>query len=93
MRANAAGAQDDASETDVESFVGGSGEAGWFARDPNVLTVKLDKTSYKPGDTATVLVQSPFPSAELHVAVIRHGVLWETTQHAHERRADRAVHA
>jgi hypothetical protein len=61
-------------------FVGGSGETAWFARDSNLLTVKLDKTSYKPGDTATVLVQSPFPSAALHVAVVRHGVLWETTQ-------------
>ncbi len=79
VRANVAGAKDDASETDVETYVGGGGEGGWFARDPSVLTVKLDKASYKPGDTATVLVQSPFPSAELHVAVIRHGVLWEKT--------------
>jgi uncharacterized protein YfaS (alpha-2-macroglobulin family) len=80
VRAGVAGATDAASETDVEVFVGGSGETAWYARDPNLLTVKLDKTSYKPGDTATVLVQSPFPSAELHVAVVRHGVLWETTQ-------------
>ena len=80
LRANVAGAADDAGETDVEVFVGGSGEAMWYARDPNTLRVKLDKTSYKPGDTATVLVQSPFPGAELHVAVVRHGVLWETTQ-------------
>jgi len=80
LRANVAGATDDAGETDVEVFVGGSGEAVWYARDPNALRVKLDKASYKPGDTATVLVQSPFPGAELHVAVVRHGVLWETTQ-------------
>jgi len=80
VRANVAGASDAASETDVEVYVGGSGETAWYARDPSVLTVKLDKTSYKPGDTATALVQSPFPNAELHVAVVRHGVLWETTQ-------------
>ncbi|HEY0614692.1 MAG TPA: Ig-like domain-containing protein, partial [Candidatus Elarobacter sp.] len=80
VRANVAGAKDDAGETDVEVFAGGSGEAAWYARDPNQLTVKLDKTAYKPGDVATVLVQSPFPHGELHVAVIRHGVLWETTQ-------------
>jgi uncharacterized protein YfaS (alpha-2-macroglobulin family) len=80
VRANAGGAADDAGETDVQVFVGGSGEAAWYARDPNMLTVKLDKTSYKPGDTATALVQSPFPGATLHVAVVRHGVLWETTQ-------------
>jgi alpha-2-macroglobulin len=80
LRANVAGAKDDAGETDVQIFVGGTGETAWYARDPNLLTVKLDKKAYKPGDTATVLVQSPFPSAELHVAVVRHGVLWETTQ-------------
>ena len=83
VRANVAGASDAASETDVEVFVGGTGEMAWYARDPNVLTVKLDKTSYKPGDVATVLVQSPFRDAELHVAVVRHGVLWETTQQTH----------
>ncbi len=80
VRANVAGAKDDAGETDVELFVGGTGETFWYGRDPNQLTVKLDKTAYKPGDVATVLVQSPFPKGELHVAVIRHGVLWETTQ-------------
>jgi alpha-2-macroglobulin len=80
VRANVAGAKDDAGETDVELFVGGTGETIWWGRDPNQLTVKLDKTSYKPGDVATVLVQSPFPKGELHVAVVRHGVLWETTQ-------------
>ena len=80
LRANVAGAADDAGETDVEVFVGGSGETVWYARDLNVLQLKLDKTTYKPGDTVTVLVQSPFPSTELHVAVVRHGVLWETTQ-------------
>jgi uncharacterized protein YfaS (alpha-2-macroglobulin family) len=80
VRANVAGAKDDAGETDVELFVGGTGETFWYGRDANQLTVKLDKTSYKPGDTATALIQSPFPKAELHVAVVRHGVLWETTQ-------------
>ncbi len=83
VRATVAGASDAPSETDVEIFVGGTGETAWYTRDPDVLPVKLDKTSYKPGDTATVLVQSPFANAELHVAVVRHGVLWETTQQTH----------
>lgn len=79
LRATLAGG-DTAAESDVELYVGGSGETLWYGQDANALTVKLDKKSYKPGDTATALVQSPFPNAELHVAVIRHGVLWETTQ-------------
>jgi hypothetical protein len=81
VRATPAGASADAAESDVEVYVGGSGDTTWYGHDPNTLTVKLDKTTYKPGDTATVLVQSPFADAELHVAVVRHGVLWETTQH------------
>ncbi len=80
IRANVAGAKDDAAETDVEAYVGGNGETAWFVRDPSQLTVKLDRASYKPGDVATALVQSPFPNAELHFAVVRHGVLFETTQ-------------
>ncbi len=80
VRATPAGATDAAGETDAQVYVGGGGETTWYARDPNLLTLKLDKTSYKPGDVATVLVQSPFPQAELHVMVVRHGVLWETTQ-------------
>ena len=80
VRATLAGSSGDASETDLEVFVGGSGETTWYGRDPNTLAVKLDKASYKPGETATALVQSPFANAELHLAVVRHGVLWETTQ-------------
>jgi uncharacterized protein YfaS (alpha-2-macroglobulin family) len=80
VRATLAGANDAAAESDLEVYVGGSGDTLWYGHDPNTLTVKLDKATYKPGDTATALVQSPFPNAELHVAVVRHGVLWETTQ-------------
>ena len=80
VRAILAGSKDDAAETDLQVYAGGSGEAAWYARDPNQLTVKLDKATYKPGDVATALVQSPFADAELRVAVVRHGVLWETTQ-------------
>ncbi|WP_317996563.1 alpha-2-macroglobulin family protein [Vulcanimicrobium alpinum] len=80
LRATVAGNNGEATETDWEIFVAGEGADAWYARDPSVASVKLDKDTYKPGDTVTALVQSPFPSAELHVAVVRHGVLWETTQ-------------
>jgi len=80
VRASLTGAAGDATESDLEVYVGGSGDTRWYGSDANTLTVKLDKTSYKPGETATALVQSPFANAELHLAVVRHGVLWETTQ-------------
>ncbi len=78
VRASVAG--DAATETDADVYVGGTGETAWYAEDPNALTVKLDKSSYAPGQTVTALVQSPFPDAEIRLSVVRHGVLWETTE-------------
>jgi uncharacterized protein YfaS (alpha-2-macroglobulin family) len=82
VRATLAGAAADASETDVETYVGGPGETAWYGPDPSAVTIKLDKSAYQPGEVATALVQSPFPDAELHVAVVRHGVLWQTALRA-----------
>jgi uncharacterized protein YfaS (alpha-2-macroglobulin family) len=45
--------------------------------------VKLDKATYRPGDTATALVESPFADADLYFAVIRHGVLYTTRESVH----------
>jgi uncharacterized protein YfaS (alpha-2-macroglobulin family) len=78
VRATLAGAAGDASETDVEVYVGGSGETVWYGPDPNAVSVKLDKAVYRVGDAAAALVQSPFPDAEIHIAVVRHGLLWQT---------------
>jgi len=79
LRATLAGASDDAAETDRDLYVGGSGAGAWFARDPNLISVKLDRATYRPGDRARVLIQSPFPRAQVQIAVVRHRVLWQTT--------------
>lgn len=83
LRANFAGATSDAGATDAEVWVTGPGEAAWLTGGQNALGVKLDKPSYRPGEEATALVQSPYPDAELYFAVIRHGVLYQTTQEVH----------
>ncbi len=83
IRANTAGASSDATETDVELFVTGSGDAAWGAPDPNHLAVHLNKDSYRPGEIARAVIQSPFPDADILVAVIRSGVLWQQLLHAH----------
>ena len=49
----------------------------------NALVIKLDRTKYRPGETGTALVQSPYPDAELFFAVVRHDVLYETAQRVH----------
>jgi len=45
----------------------------------DALPVKLDKATYRPGESAHVVVQSPYPQAELLLAVVRHGVLLKKT--------------
>ena len=77
IRANVAGAKSDATETDVQLWVTGAGDGAWGARDPNMLDIHLDKTTYKPGDTAHAIITSPFPDADILVAVVRNGVLWK----------------
>ncbi len=57
-------------------WVTGPGEVDWGAYDRSVLQLKLDKTTYRIGDTATALIQSPYPDAELYFAVIRNKVLY-----------------
>ncbi len=76
IQANFVGARDEAAATDSAVWVTGPGEVDWGAFDRNVLQLKLDKATYRIGDTATALIQSPYPRAELYVAVIRNKVLY-----------------
>ncbi len=77
VRANFADATDDATATDRAIWVTGAGNAGWGPQDAMTLPVKLDKAEYRVGETATALVESPFPEADLYVAVVRHDVIWK----------------
>jgi len=83
LRASVTGATDDSGATDTEVWVTGPGEAAWLTGGQNALGVKLDKTTYRPGDVATALVQSPYPEADLYLAVVRHGILYQSTQVVH----------
>jgi alpha-2-macroglobulin len=55
-------------------FALGPGAAWWRDGDTNTLELATNKTSYSVGDTARVLVKSPFPEAEALVTVERAGV-------------------
>ncbi len=79
VRANFADAATDVTASDTSLWVTGAGEAAWFTGDSNALGVKLDKATYRPGDVAHVLVQSPYPQAEMYLAVVRHGAFLERT--------------
>jgi len=83
VRANFSDAASESSATDQDLWVTGPGETNWNFEQGNALTLKLDKSAYRPGETATVLLQSPYPDAELYFSVIRHDVLYRTTQLVH----------
>ncbi|MEB2322676.1 MAG: MG2 domain-containing protein [Sorangiineae bacterium] len=52
----------------------GPGEAPWRDSDTRSLELVLDKEEYRVGDTARLLVKSPYPVAEALVTVERAGV-------------------
>lgn len=53
----------------------GDGESWWPRRDDAVIQLIADKDSYKPGETARLMVQSPFKEARALVTVEREGVI------------------
>lgn len=61
-------------------MVYGKGEAYWKKTDDDILKLSLDKDSYKPGKTAKIRVESPYPAAQALVTVEREGVLDAWTQ-------------
>lgn len=82
LRANFAGSKSDASATDLQAFVVGAGEVDWGAQDTSVVNVKLDKKSYRVGDTATALIATPYAKSDVYFAVIRNDVITKTVIHA-----------
>ncbi|MCS6812617.1 MAG: alpha-2-macroglobulin family protein, partial [Cyanobacteria bacterium] len=77
--ANFVNRRDELLATNSQVWVTGDGSAFWGDRyTNNRLDIQLDKKQYKPGDTATALIQSPYPQADLYFAVIRQKVLYQT---------------
>ncbi|NET47803.1 MAG: alpha-2-macroglobulin family protein [Merismopedia sp. SIO2A8] len=73
------GNRGDSTATDTQIWATGPTPAYWGGRyTNNRLELKLDKDEYKPGETATVLIQSPYEEAELHFSVVRHDVIYKS---------------
>ncbi len=54
---------------------------GWSDNGARSLTIDSDKETYRGGDTAKILVRSPFKEADALVTVERAGVLWRNVVH------------
>ncbi|WP_191761157.1 alpha-2-macroglobulin family protein [Komarekiella delphini-convector] len=63
--------------TDLQIWATGENPVFWGSRERNILEVKLDKTEFKPGETATALIQSPYPDAELYFAIVKDKPLYQ----------------
>ena len=60
------------------TWVTGAGAVVWSQTGKGVTLVP-DKSSYRVGDVAHVLVQNPYPGARALVTIERYGVLWKKT--------------
>ncbi|HEY9623805.1 MAG TPA: alpha-2-macroglobulin [Crinalium sp.] len=79
IRANFANARNELTATDVQIWATGDNPVSWGGRYSNErLELQLDKDTYRPGETARVLIQSPYPEAELYFAVIRNNTIYKT---------------
>jgi uncharacterized protein YfaS (alpha-2-macroglobulin family) len=67
-------------ETVYDFLVAGAGDAWWKRSDTDLIELVPDQDSYKPGETARILVKSPYDRANALVTVEREGVLARWTQ-------------
>ena len=60
--------------TKISTYVTGGGWVSWQRSDGELLELVADKKVYQPGQSAKILVKSPWPDAEALVTVEREGI-------------------
>jgi alpha-2-macroglobulin len=79
IRANFVAAKNENTATDQQIWATGTEPISWDTANGNTQhKLYLNPATYKPGDTATVSIQSPYPEAKLYLSVVRHRVLYQT---------------
>ncbi|PIS47095.1 MAG: hypothetical protein COT17_05255 [Elusimicrobia bacterium CG08_land_8_20_14_0_20_51_18] len=68
-------------KTGFSFYVTGKGEMYWEQEDKDIIGLVPDKTSYKVGEKARILVKSPYEGALALVTVEREGILDKWTQY------------
>ncbi len=61
--------------TDLKFWVTGPDENAWVSTNDDALDFVLEKTKYKVGETAHVLVKNPYPKAKALVTIERMGIV------------------
>ena len=75
VRATATDVRGNAVRTEAFFWAAGGGYVAWERSDDDRVDLVLDHTTYAPGQTARILVQSPFETATALVTVEREGVI------------------
>ncbi len=63
--------------TRTNVYAYGGGYIGWDFRNDDIVEILADRDEYAPGDTAKIMIQSPFPECTAIVTLEREGVLWQ----------------
>lgn len=74
VRGSARDARGNVAEAAVSLYAPGSAEGAFRSEDETTLELVLDKSSYRVGEKARVLVKSPFTEAEALITVERAGI-------------------
>lgn len=62
-------------ESSFSFYVFGGGDAWWAREDTDIVELLPERTDYKPGETARIMVKSPYEEAQALVTIEREGVL------------------
>ncbi|MBI5243753.1 MAG: hypothetical protein HY922_08735 [Elusimicrobia bacterium] len=79
LRLSAADEQGRLTRAGDSFYAVGKGEAWWERSDTDIVELVPDKKSYKPGDTARILVKSPYAQTRALVSVERERILERRT--------------
>ncbi|MCS7211473.1 MAG: MG2 domain-containing protein [Chloroherpetonaceae bacterium] len=75
IRATGKDAKGNLALSETYLFATGSSYAAWERRDDDRIEIRLDKKTYKPGEIATLFIQSPYETATALLTIEREGVL------------------
>ncbi|HHP7239121.1 MG2 domain-containing protein [Longibacter sp.] len=75
IRARARDLRGNTIRSDTHAYATGRGYVAWRRDDDDRITLTPDKETYTPGETARLLVQSPYEKARALVTVEREGIL------------------
>lgn len=75
IRATAKDSKGNTARSEAYSYAYGGGYSAWERTDDDRLTLTTNKKTYKPNETATILVQSPYETATALLTIEREGIL------------------